>query len=76
VKNNCSLSVEIMRTVREYTLPVWWCSFLNLWRKLYYSEFLLSLSRAPQLSMDVPHNTGFLCDKPSVHFATFKKGPV
>ena len=33
------------------------------------SAFLLSLSRARQLSRDVPVDVGFLCDKADVLFA-------
>jgi hypothetical protein len=38
--------------------------------------FLLSLSRARQLSRDVPVDVGFLCDKADVLFAEINKKTV
>jgi hypothetical protein len=55
------------------------CSILILtedWVMLWYSEFLLLLSWAPQLSQGVLVNAGFKFYKAAVRGAALKKDPV
>ena len=40
-----------------------------------YSVLLLSLPWAPQLSMDVPVNVGFLCEKAAILCIVIKERP-
>jgi hypothetical protein len=49
--------------------------FLTVGSKVLHSAFLLSLSRAPQLSQDIPADAGLLCDKATMLFAATKDRP-
>ena len=56
--------------IRRY---ITWVTCVIIKYSTKYSVFLLSLSWSPQLSQDIPANTGFLCDKAAVLGDTIKK---